>query len=200
MVNTENSIPIQEAPLAVQVPIAPVKKKFPLRTLVLIFFGFIFLLIVLSVVMAGKNRTSTAAETDVPSRVSNTQGAAPPPALDTGIYRQMVTQISQTPTPMPKTSVLHGFVTVPPTAVATSGGIAAAPMPTDPVAYKELVSLLARNTTYGDTFTIQPMPDQNRVVISVDAPLSDNIQYAQGWLQRNGYGQIPAQNITYQER
>ncbi len=85
------------------------------------------------------------------------------------------------------------------TSASGTGAILVAPPATDIEASKELFALLNQGTIQEATFTIQPMPQERKIVITVKGPIEDNFGNVQNWLDANGYSNIPKKNIQYVE-
>ena len=162
------------------------------------------------VVLDKRQQTGASQAPQIPSTALQNNAAGKSPAFDNAPADEgPVSQFTSSPKPTvtpnvfatpkltPTSAVLKSPIPTPTAAATANTGVTPS---NETEAYRELNDLLAKGPITQPTFTITPLPQQRVINITVNAPIDANMGNVQAWMVKNGYFQIPDQNITYEER
>lgn len=65
------------------------------------------------------------------------------------------------------------------------------------LARKELLSLLLRGKIITPSFTVEPLPDNSKIVVTISGDLTKGKQDFQNWLRDNNYTHIDPTQFSY---
>ena len=159
-----------------------------------------------------RNQKHIEVSTSSPVRIPNQQLPEKAPAYtDIGIFPEIslsptknnTTSVTPTPVQIRTQKPISKKVLTPvytPTPLASTGAILVAPSSEDVVAYTQLIALLSSDAVYETNFSIQPVPKEKEILISVNAPIDLYKTHAISWLMNHGYGLVPEKYLFFVER